>query len=87
MEGYDATSYGEAIAGTYDDYVGGKFDEEAEVALLAELAGEGRVLELGVGTGRVAIPWPGSASRCTASNPPPPWWTSSGPSPTARRSP
>lgn len=56
MEGYDATTYGERIAAAYDDYVGEKFDDEAEVALLAELAGGGRVLELGVGTGRVAIP-------------------------------
>lgn len=56
MEGYDFTTYGERIAGAYDNYVGDKFDEEAEVAVLAELARGGRVLELGVGTGRVAIP-------------------------------
>jgi SAM-dependent methyltransferase len=56
MEGYDAATYGERMAGAYDDYVGHKFDEEAEVAVLAELARGGRVLELGVGTGRVAIP-------------------------------
>ncbi len=56
MEGYDTTTYGERIAGAYDDYVGHKFDEEAEVSLLADLAAGGRVLELGVGTGRVAIP-------------------------------
>jgi SAM-dependent methyltransferase len=29
---------------------------ESQVGLLAELAGDGRVLELGVGTGRVALP-------------------------------
>ena len=56
MEGYDATTYGERIAGAYDDYVGHKFDEEAQVSMLGELARGGRVLELGVGTGRVAIP-------------------------------
>lgn len=56
MEAYDSTTYGERFAGSYDEYVRGKFDEEAEVALLAELADGGRVLELGVGTGRVAIP-------------------------------
>ncbi len=56
MKGYDATTYGERLAGAYDDYVRDKFDEVAEVALLVELARGGRVLELGVGTGRVAIP-------------------------------
>ena len=56
MEDYDATTYGERIAGAYDDYVGHKFDEEAQVSMLGELARGGRVLELGVGTGRVAIP-------------------------------
>ena len=56
MEGFETTTYGQHMAGAYDDYVRDKFDEEAEVELLAELAGGGRVLELGVGTGRVAIP-------------------------------
>jgi SAM-dependent methyltransferase len=56
VDGYDTSTYGERIAGRYDDYVRGKFDEEAEAVLLAELAGEGgRALELGIGTGRVAL--------------------------------
>lgn len=54
MERYDEMTYGERIADIYDklysDY------EESAVDLLQELAGRGRVLELGIGTGRVALP-------------------------------
>lgn len=54
MESYDETTYGERIAEIYDllyaDY------EESMIDLLQELAGRGRVLELGIGTGRVALP-------------------------------
>src|SRR5581483_9804184 len=58
MEGYDAATYGERIADVYDEwYAEAAFLEtEAAVAKLAELAGEGPVLELAVGTGRVALP-------------------------------
>jgi len=55
MDGYDTSTYGERLAGRYDDYVRGKFDEEAEVEVLAGLAAGGRALELGIGTGRVAL--------------------------------
>lgn len=47
--------YGEAWAETYDD----QFDDTdvtSMVDLLAECAGKGRVLELAIGTGRVALP-------------------------------
>jgi methyltransferase family protein len=60
MDEYDAGTYGERIAGTYDEwyrddhpYMG---PPSATVAFLKELAGEGPALELGIGTGRVAIP-------------------------------
>jgi hypothetical protein len=60
MDGYDAGTYGERIAGTYDEwyrddhaYMG---PPSATVAFLKELAGQGPALELGIGTGRVAIP-------------------------------
>jgi SAM-dependent methyltransferase len=56
MEGYSATSYGDGFADVYDDWYRDVSDVEATVASLNELAHGGRVLELGVGTGRLAIP-------------------------------
>jgi SAM-dependent methyltransferase len=56
MEGYDPTTYGERIADIYDVWHPELADTEAAVAFLGELAGEGPVLELGVGTGRIAVP-------------------------------
>jgi len=55
MEGYAAATYGDAIADVYDEWYGAPMDRPAERALLVELAGAGPVLELGVGTGRVAL--------------------------------
>ncbi|WP_280841679.1 class I SAM-dependent methyltransferase [Micromonospora sp. A200] len=56
----DADGYfGEAVATTYDDRTSEMFDPAvvaATVDVLADLAGAGRALELGVGTGRVALP-------------------------------
>ena len=50
--------FGERAAATYDDesdvFEPGAVD--ATVSFLAELAGAGRALELGIGTGRVALP-------------------------------
>jgi SAM-dependent methyltransferase len=54
MEEYEASTYGERIAGVYDDWHDGC--EEAMLDLLQELARGGRALELGIGTGRVALP-------------------------------
>ena len=54
MEGYDATTYGQSIAGVYDNWHPGVRPEQVE--LLCHLAGDGPVLELGIGTGRVALP-------------------------------
>ena len=48
--------YGDAFADVYDDWYGELFDTDAAVDALAALAGPGPVLELGVGTGRLAIP-------------------------------
>jgi SAM-dependent methyltransferase len=56
MEGYGASTYGDAIADVYDDWYQGFFDVDQTVAVLTELAAGGRVLELAIGTGRVAIP-------------------------------
>ncbi|WP_030861541.1 class I SAM-dependent DNA methyltransferase [Streptomyces sp. NRRL S-37] len=64
QENYGPTSYGEELADIYDNWIV-RLQEDAEptVRFLADLAervakdtGEGRVLELGVGTGRVALP-------------------------------
>ena len=56
MRGYDDTSYGDGFADVYDDWYGGISDVEATATTLAELAEHGAVLELGVGTGRLALP-------------------------------
>ena len=47
-------TYGKRIADVYDDLYQ-SYDERA-ITLLAELAGSGRALELGIGTGRIALP-------------------------------
>ncbi|HEY3485141.1 MAG TPA: class I SAM-dependent methyltransferase [Ilumatobacteraceae bacterium] len=56
MQGYDRSSYGDAFADVYDEWYEGISDVPSSVRDLAALAGGGRVLELGVGTGRLAIP-------------------------------
>jgi SAM-dependent methyltransferase len=51
--------FGEPVAARYDDAVDDMLDRagiDTAVDFLAELAGSGRVLELGIGTGRVAVP-------------------------------
>lgn len=56
VEGYDERSYGRAMAEVYDRWYGDVSDVEGTVDRLVALAGGGPVLELGVGTGRLAIP-------------------------------
>lgn len=57
MHGYDSTSYGDGFADVYDEWYAEVTDVDATVARMLDLAGVGgRVLELGVGTGRLAIP-------------------------------
>ena len=53
-DAYTKETYGESYARVYDDWHGSL--DEATVEHLCELAAGGRVLELGVGTGRVALP-------------------------------
>jgi SAM-dependent methyltransferase len=55
MEHFGPETYGERVADVYDEWYQ-PVDSAAEVALLAELAHGGRALELGIGTGRIAIP-------------------------------
>ena len=52
MKDYTAATYGDRIAEIYDRMVTGT----GPVETLARLAGGGRALELGIGTGRVALP-------------------------------
>jgi SAM-dependent methyltransferase len=56
-DGWEAAEYGDRIAAVYDDWHG-EWDAAlpAAVELLAWLAGTGAALELGIGTGRVALP-------------------------------
>jgi len=56
MDGYDETTYGEAFADVYDEWYEGISGIDATVGTLLELAGADAILELGVGTGRLAIP-------------------------------
>ena len=49
-------SYGEAFADVYDEWYADVSDTEGTVAHLAALAAGRRVLELGIGTGRLALP-------------------------------
>jgi SAM-dependent methyltransferase len=49
-------AYGEAFADVYDDWYPDVSDVDGTVAALAELAAGRRVLELGIGTGRLALP-------------------------------
>lgn len=54
---WDPATYGERFAAVYDDwYPAAPLDTAAALDTLAALAGEGPVLELGAGTGRLAIP-------------------------------
>src|SRR4051812_37800202 len=55
---YEANTYGDRIAGVYDAWVAPTVDPwtDAAVSFLARLANGGTALELGVGTGRVALP-------------------------------
>jgi SAM-dependent methyltransferase len=54
MDSYTDATYGERVADVYDDWYGTY--EEASIARLMEFARGGPALELGIGTGRVALP-------------------------------
>ena len=55
MKEYSVSTYGDRIAGVYDEfYKPGNVAERVDV--LAELAAGGRALELGIGTGTYAVP-------------------------------
>ncbi|MGW4463824.1 class I SAM-dependent DNA methyltransferase [Micromonospora sp. NBC_01796] len=58
VEGFEIFTYGDAVADMFDGtgWAGDPGDTEETIQWLADNAGEGPVLELGVGTGRVAVP-------------------------------
>lgn len=63
MDGYRRSSYGDGFADVYDEWYTGLDDVDVTADVVADLArrsaGDGttpRVLELGVGTGRLALP-------------------------------
>lgn len=53
---YGASTYGERIADLYDEWPSVPKNTEAVVAFLAAIAENGPILELGIGTGRIALP-------------------------------
>jgi len=63
MHGYRSDTYGESFADVYDAWYSDVSDVKATVEKISELAGHGVVLELGVGTGRLAIPLAATAAE------------------------
>ena len=86
----DADGYfGERIAARYDESCADMFEPgvvDAVVEVLAGLAGGGRALELGIGTGRIALPLARRGGRSTASTSRGRWLPGCVPSREARRS-
>ena len=56
VDDYHPSTYGEAFADAYDDWYSDVTDTAACVSAVARLAGGGPVLEMGAGTGRLALP-------------------------------
>lgn len=56
MDDYGPSTYGDRIADVYDEWPRYPHDEEEAAEFLASVAGAGSVLELGIGTGRIALP-------------------------------
>jgi SAM-dependent methyltransferase len=56
MKAYGIESYGDSISGSYDEIYADFSPYRGQIEFLHEKAGATRALELGVGTGRIAIP-------------------------------
>ncbi|MDT0444515.1 class I SAM-dependent DNA methyltransferase [Streptomyces johnsoniae] len=65
MLDYEVSTYGDKSAADYDMLMGGGEPPEPAVAFLTSLVPTGNALELGVGTGRVAIPLAGDGLSVT----------------------
>jgi|tagenome__1003787_1003787.scaffolds.fasta_scaffold20969228_3 SAM-dependent methyltransferase len=61
----DPTAYGRHWASDYDELFEDRDDPQAVIALLSRVAADGPVLELGVGTGRLAVPIASSGRAVT----------------------
>jgi SAM-dependent methyltransferase len=65
MKGYEPSSYGDAFADVYDEWYGTVSDVASTVETLRSLAGDGPYLELGIGTGRIALELAATGARVT----------------------
>ena len=64
MADYENSTYGDQIAAVYDQWrLPIVRFTDATVEFLASVAGKGRLLELGIGTGRIALPLVAKGSR------------------------
>ena len=64
-EGYDAATYGDRMADFYDELPTHPADADVAARCLANLAEGGPALELGIGTGRLALPLAGQGVAVT----------------------
>ena len=55
MTDHDPTAYGQGVSADYDAFYARLPETDEAIERLAQLAGNGRVLELGIGTGRLAL--------------------------------
>ena len=78
---YDITTYGERIAEVYDQWPGVPQNTDAIVAGLARLAGPGPIVELGIGTGGIALPLAQHGLRVQGIDASPRWSRNCGRSP------
>jgi hypothetical protein len=86
---HDDGYFDERVAAGYDEDAAERFAPallDPNVDFLAGLAGSGTALELGIGTGRVALRSRHEACPYTGSTFPKRWWAGSAPSPAATRS-
>lgn len=67
MADYEASTYGDRIAAVYDQlrFPVTRFTNMT-VEFLASVAGKRRALELGIGTGRIALPMPSGRRKCAS---------------------
>jgi SAM-dependent methyltransferase len=65
MHGYGDETYGDSFADVYDDWYRDVSRVDATVDRLRELGGSGPFLELGVGTGRLALPLANTGASVT----------------------
>ena len=56
MNDYTAATYGDKIAEVYDEMYSKRANVDPTVDALTQLANGGAALELGIGTGRIALP-------------------------------